>query len=467
MHNSVAAGLLLTVMSPVVSEARPLVFTHVTVVDPTGAPSRSDMTVTIEGDRITAVGKAVPAAQGAQVVDASGKFLIPGLWDMHSHLYQEAYLPLYVANGVTGVRLMSGEPAHQEWRRKVMQGALLGPDLVLASRLVDGPHPVHPTRSIIAGTEAEGRQTVTRVRQEGADFIKVYSLLPREAYFALADEATKQAVPFGGHVPRYVTPAEASDAGQKSIEHLGGIAFACSKLESDYPADLDKLEADLASRADHVNYYLLLRRMEAKYLKAYDPEKCAPLFARYRQNGTWQVPTFSAVQIGALLADPEYVNPRLEYVPAAGRGDPRKNGMHRYFTAADYDLLKDILAKQLEIVGAMQRAGVPLLAGTDVVPVGFSLHDELALMVEAGLSPIEALQSATINPARYFGREKELGTIAVGKRADLVLLDADPLADIHNTRKISGVISRGRLLDRAKLDQILMTVRTAGDRMSQ
>lgn len=451
---AVIVPTLLSAQTRPQAEPRALVFTHVTVIDATGAAAKPGMIVVIAGQHIRAIGKSVEVPKDAQVVNATGKFLIPGLWDMHAHLDREDYVPLYVANGVTGVRFMDGDPAYRQWRRKVESGALLGPRMLIASKLIDGPHPVHPAESIAVGNEAEGRQTVLQVKRDGADFIKIYSLIPRAAYFAIADEAKKQSIVFAGHVPREVTAAEVSDAGQRSIEHLGGVAFTCSSREPEYRADLAKLQADLAALGAPEHYYLLLRRMEGKYLAAYDPQKCAPLFTRFIKNATWQVPTLDVVQSGAELADPDFVAPLQQYVPAQ-EGDPRKTRVYRNFTATDYANLKAILTRQLQIVGEMQRAGVGIMAGTDVWPVGFSLHGELQLMVQAGLTPMQALQTATLNPARYLGREKELGTIGVGKLADLVLLDADPLADIRNTQRIDAVVVDGKLLQKPALQKML------------
>ncbi|MGH8237552.1 MAG: amidohydrolase family protein, partial [Steroidobacteraceae bacterium] len=458
------AWLLSVLFAPALLAAQPaaesqsVVFTHVTVVDTARGASKTDMSVVVSGGRIAAVGRSVRVPEGARVLDASGKFLIPGLWDMHSHLGRKEQLPLFIANGVTGVRFMNSDPAYLQWRKDIESGSSLGPRMVIGV-MVDGPKPVNPTATAVANA-AEARQAVIDVKRSGADFVKVYSLLPKDAFYAIADEARKQGIPFGGHVPRSVTPAEASDAGQKSIEHLSGIAFSCSKLEAQYPADMEQLQADLARVGARSNYLVFLRRLEGKYLDAYDADKCASLFARFKRNGTWQVPTFGVTRSGALLGDPGYVNPRSDYLPA---GAPRKTSMYRNFTAADYATMDRILARNLEIVGGMLRAGVPILAGTDTAPVGFTLHDELALLVKAGMTPLQALQAATLKPARYLGRERELGTVQQGKLADLVLLSADPLADIHNTQKIDAVVTGGRLLERSDLDRLLAEARNGAD----
>src|ERR1044071_2239195 len=212
----------------------PIVFTHVTVIDVTGSPPRRDTTVVIAGDRISAIGDSanISLPADAQIVDATGKFLIPGLWDMHVHWYLRDTFTLFTANGVTGVRQMFGNSDLLRWRDQIAKGALLGPRMVVASPIIDGPEPIWPN-SISVRNEEEGRKAVSRVKQWGADFVKVYSLLPRDAYFGIADEAKLQGITFVGHVPFAVSPSEASDAGQKSIEHLTGIVIECSDKEDE------------------------------------------------------------------------------------------------------------------------------------------------------------------------------------------------------------------------------------------
>lgn len=445
------------------TKSQSLVFTHVTVIDATGSAAKSDITVVITGGRITALGRSgkVQFPKNAQVVDAAGKFLIPGLWDMHTHWKLKDYLPLYIANGVTGVRFMGALAVQLESRREIETGNLLGPRMVIASTFFDGPQPIHPG-SIAVSNAAEGRQSVIKVKQEGFDFVKVYSLLPREGYFAIADEARKQNFTIAGHVPRSVTAAEASEAGQKSIEHLSGVAFACSSLEAELSADLAKLKADVAGGA---NYLFLLRRLEGKHLEAYNEQKAEALFARFKKNGTWQVPTLSVLQSGVQLADPNFNDPRLKYLPAEIRGWHQKNSrVYQNFTAADFASLKKVLNKQLEIVGTMQRYGLGLMAGTDVPLLGFSLHDELGLLVKGALTPMEALQAATRNPAQYLGLLDQLGTVEKGKIADLVLLDANPLLDISNTQRIDAVVMRGRLIPKSELEAMLAKVEATANK---
>lgn len=441
---------------------RPLVFTHVTVLDMTGAPAQPDMAVVITGDRITEIGRSesVRISRDAQVVDATGKFLIPGLWDMHVHWLHKDYLPLFVANGVTGIRVMWGAPFHHQWRQEIEQGTLRGPRMDIGSPIVDGPVPMWPG-SVAVKDDAEGRQFAIQMKQEGAGFIKVYSRLPREAYFAIADEAKKQGIPFAGHVPDAVSAMEASDAGQKSIEHMTGVLAASSTREE----ELRKGRAEAWTKLppgktspDRAS----LRPLNRLMLDTFSPEKANALSARFVQNRTWQCPTLVVQRNMAFIKDPAIHNDlRVKYMPpeiVSGwnpAGDFRLNDR----TEEDYELARETYGKLKELIGPMRRAGVEFLAGTDVLNPycfpGFSLHDELALLVEAGLSPMEALQAATRNPARYLSKDKDLGTVEKGKLADLVLLDASPLEDINNSRKIEAVVSGGKLLPKAELQKML------------
>src|SRR5262249_938016 len=198
--------------APAADSARVLVISHVTLIDGTDAAPRPDFSVVVREDHIAEVGpsRELPPPKGAHVLDAKGKFLIPGLWDMHVHWYDGRLLSLFTANGVTGLRLMFGFPIHQEWRANQRAGKLYGPRLGLGSPLVDGPQPIWPG-SIAVGSAEDGRKAVAEIHEQGWDFVKVYSLLPREGYLAVAAEATRQGLPFAGHVPESVGAAEASD----------------------------------------------------------------------------------------------------------------------------------------------------------------------------------------------------------------------------------------------------------------
>ena len=422
---------------------------HATVVDIASGKKLPDQTVLVQGDRILSVAAfdSTNPSQG-RAIDAHGGFLIPGLWDMHVHIQDLEDLPLYVANGVTGVRLMFGSK-HTPSLRAKLDGVQVAPEVIFGSAIVDGDPPVWEGSIIIKKPE-DARRTVDEIKADGADFVKIYNDIPRDAYFALANEARKQNIPFAGHLPYAVRASEASEAGQRSIEHLDGIAIACSKREQSIIKELRPL------------HYLEKMNLVAEALNSFDAAQCQALFAQFRRNGTWQVPTLTVHRGMAFLNDGHFTSdPRLAYMSGdvRHRWQPENDFRFRRWAPAEFELHRGLFKADKQIVGLMFRAGVPLLAGTDAMNPfcfpGFSLHDELALLVESGLTPLAALQAATLSPAEFLGRTEELGLIAPGKRADLVLLSADPLADIHNTTQIQAVWLRGKYFDRAALDQLL------------
>ena len=453
-----------------------LIFTHATIIDTSGAQNQTDMTVVISGDRIMDVKKTgkVRPAKGAQVIDAAGKFLIPGLWDMHVHWRDARYLPLFIANGVTGVRQMWGSPVHFQWREEISKGLILGPRQAIAGTPIDGPGPFYPG-VISVGDENEARQAVRRVKESGADFIEVDLRLPREAYFAIADESRKLGISFAGGVPYSVRAAEASKAGQKSIEYLGdassGILLDCSNKKEELRKEREKAAEGFSYRQSRTPSQLeAIRNVQNKIFETYDAERAAALFALFVENGTWQCPTLTVQRGLSYLDDKNFTNdPRLKYMPKFIHGitlkalwDPKSNPFVASNTAEDWAMMKKAFSKKLEIVRPMRRAGVKFIAGTDLANPycfpGFSLHDELGLLVQAGLTPMEALQAATYNAAEFLGMKDSLGTVEAGKIADLVLLDADPLEDISNTRKIAAVVVNGKYFPKPSLDEMLAKI---------
>ncbi|HEY8182630.1 MAG TPA: amidohydrolase family protein [Thermoanaerobaculia bacterium] len=330
----------------------------------------------------------------ARVFDGRGKFVIPGLWDMHTHIPDDnvgknAYLPLFIANGVTGIRVMEGSPELYRWR-----DAGIEPRMVVASPILDGPKTFLPDAVVVRNAD-EARKAVRDAKRAGADFIKVYDNLSRESYFAIASEAKRLKIPVAGHLPAAITPEEASKAGQVSIEHLTGMT------------------AQTGVSAPHI----------------------------------WQCPTLIMRHNYGVLDDPKLANdPRLKYV----RRSTRERWLRMLRQSADYAARRTTFASEKKLVGAMAKGGVGILAGTDngnpfCFP-GFSLHDELALLVESGLTPLQALQTATVNPLRFLNPKPS---------ADLIILDANPLDDIRNTKKINAVVIGGRLLERKDLDALL------------
>jgi imidazolonepropionase-like amidohydrolase len=461
------SGLLASVVFSITvfsQTPRPQVFVikHVNVIDMTGAPPKKDMTVVISGDRITAIARdyKVRVPGGTHVINAKGKFLIPGLWDMHVHFTEiERTFPMFVANGVLGVRNTGGKSEDLfRWREEVAKGTLVGPRIVACGPIVDGREIVARGPAVGVGTPEEGRKIVRTLKEQGADFIKVYDQLSRDTYFAIIDEAKKLNIPVVGHVPVSITTIEASDAGQKSIEHLGSILEGSSATETE-------LRNWPKAPVKNEEYSVIPRTIAARgtrMLDTYDPTKARAVFSHLIRNQTWQVPTLVTKRSLAFADELVHVpDGRLKYVPASvkERWSPKENFLLRYRTPEYISYNKRLFGKEIELVGAMRKAGVPFMTGTDLSApytfAGFSLHDELVLLVQAGFTPMEALQSATRNPAIFLGELASFGTIEPGKLANLVMLEANPLEDIHNTQRISGVVLKGRFFSKQALQQML------------
>ena len=441
--------------------SKPLEITDVTVIDTTGAPAKPGQSVVVEGNRISQVGdaKKVHAPKGAQVVNARGLYAIPGLWDMHVHIGEtDRTFPMLVANGVLGVRNMGGHLDElKRWRAQVVSGELLGPHLVISGPLVDGLNPAHPDHAVVVHDPAGGRAIVDSLKQSGVDFINVFDNLTSEEYYAIVDESRKVGLPFAGHLPQGVWASDASTAGQLSIEHLFGSLAESSK---NFDQILHLNDSPPASPAEKAARALTLLKLE---VDGFDPERLKNLAVLFVKNGTWQVPALVARRIVPFLNDEAAVNdPRLAYIGQKDRKEwnELRDRMIKDNPPEFWTLHRAAYQEELTITRDYHRDGVSILAGTDagsapfVIP-GFDLHNELAALVDAGFTPMEALQSVTLDAARFLGRADNFGTVANGKAADLVLLDANPLDDIHNTQKIRAVVVQGRYLDRAALDALL------------
>ncbi|HYG29014.1 MAG TPA: amidohydrolase family protein [Allosphingosinicella sp.] len=403
-----------------------LLIENVTVVDVAAGGSRPGLSILVLDGRIAEVAPRIRLPRGARRIDGRGRYAIPGLWDMHAHhqVAGESSLPLFLAHGVTGTRDMGGDAAFIfPLRERIRSGALAGPEIVAAGPILDAAPAEWPLRRRVADA-AQARAAVRDLAAAGADFIKVHDQTPREAYFAIAEETRRLGIPFAGHVPATVTAEEAVSSGQASIEHLS-------------------------------NFQLFLQCSGGE---AYDRERCMPFFRRLAAGRIWQTPTLVFMRSlpgifeGEAIPHSEYASAELERFgranQEASRVPPEAVAWFRVQGEAALVAVRD-----------MKAAGAPFLAGCDAMVPGFCLHDELEWLTRAGFSPLEALQTATINPARFLGREATDGTIAPGRLANIVLLDANPLTAIANTRRIHAVIVRGRLLDRAELDAMLARAR--------
>ena len=452
-----AAGIIVTAMScnaqSNTSPSRPpLAITNVTVIDVAHAQRLRARTVLIADGRITAVGAEATIAvpHDAVRIDGRGKFLVPGLVDMHVHLFNNAShrppndwtFPLFVANGVTGVREMAARPEQiaqvRHWNQDVDNGDLVAPRVLAAGVPVNG------------ASASEVRAKVREAAEQGADFIKVFSEVPAPQWRALVDEAQQRHVPVDGHVPATVTLIDAARAGQRTAEHLMQAYEACSSVE-------DKMIAMRAGLAGDASVEFR-DQQEREVLDKFDRSACikkAKILAQTRQA---QVPTlvlsrFEIVPPGGEFAtDPRSALLRVDEQARWRRILEQRSGNDTELAVLRWKVSCDIAR-------IMNSAGVALLAGTDTpMPLnypGYSLHDELELFVECGLSTAQALQAATTRPAHILNLADISGAVEAGKRADLVLLDADPLRDIRSLRRIRAVVLAGRLLRREQLDAML------------
>jgi imidazolonepropionase-like amidohydrolase len=456
-------------------QSKPLVLSHVTVIDVVAGLARPAMTVIVAEGRIKAIGPAgrILTPSGAIEVDATGKFLIPGLWDAHVHLAhdfsanwaREVSLPLLVANGITGVRDMGGDfELIKALRKEIAAGALVGPQIIAAGPQLTGASR-NSAQVLASNSEEASRGAVISLKRAGVDFIKVQSFVNRDAYFAIAAEAKRQGMPFVGHVPELVSAAEASDAGQRSMEHSMGIWQSCSSNEPELMNSLKSMAEAMAHPKAAPGY--IRARVDfglppRGVLDAFSDDKATRLFERFARNGTVQVPTLVEEQSFALLVSGSLLDQRgMNLIPPAMKGLWDLPNILVPLSAEDRQDLVKIIPMMLKVVGRMHRSGIKILAGSDapwlVVP-GFSLHDELSLLARAGLTPADALRAATSDTTQFLGLQASVGTIEVGKFADLVLLDANPLEDIQNTQRISGVFARGRWFNRQVLDRLLRKV---------
>jgi imidazolonepropionase-like amidohydrolase len=493
---ALTAVALLVVPATPHAQSGALVLRNVTLIDGTGGAAGPGMTVIVMGNRISAVGRDLPPPPGARVVDGTGKFLIPGLWDMHLHLRGDAGVPrvntygevLLLANGVTGARVMAGLPDFHRIQRAVAAGEALGPRIFIASRNMDGllPRQTLPPklgdaageaeewRSVGTGeiprayqvtNEAQARAAVAEAKASGVEFIKIHNDLTPEAYFAIATAAKANGLYLTGHAPTGVSVAALSDSGMRSIEHFPGMLEGCSTREEELlKASLDALAMPPAQRA--------LRNSEIRRMAvdSFSATKCGALAARFVKNGTWLSPTFMPGSGIRALSTRNADLAKYVFAPLRARWQQQAAGAAEAVapSAQEQELAKLAEAKRLEIMAVMKKGGVQFVVGTDAggawrIP-GRSLHEGLVEMTKAGLTPMETIVAATSSSARLLGRDKELGTVQAGKLADLVVLDANPLQQIENTRTVNAVVVNGQLLDRKALDDMLAQLEAANAR---
>ncbi|WP_119717929.1 amidohydrolase family protein [Cognatilysobacter tabacisoli] len=455
---------------PRVGAGGDVVVRNVAVVDVVGGRTVPGRDVVIRAGRIASIAAydARNAYAGLVAVDGRGRFLAPGLWDMHVHSLKvspQYTHPLSIANGVTGVREMWGCAGLPDplvacgddiarWRAALRDGSRLAPRYIQrSSYAVNGPRgvPADSPAYFRASTAREARALVAHHAADRVDLIKTYTELSPAAYAALAAEARTRGVVFAGHLPVRVPLSQALAAGQGTIEHPRVFLLECYRDAAAFRALPEPMRAyDTA--------------MRARLVDRHDRAHCAGAMAAMARSRTWWTPTLQVLRMEARAGDAAFRNdPRLRYVPyvlRAGLWAPDADASaQRAAEVPGRDVAGELYALAMRTVGDAHAAGVGILAGTDAgdtyVFPGFGMHDELRELVHAGLSPADALRSATIRPAQFSGMDRDFGSVDVGKAADLILLDADPLADIANTRRIAALLFNGRYLDRPALDALL------------
>jgi len=429
----------------------PLAITDVTIIDVEHDRSLPHRTVLIDHGLVTAITAARKASipAGIQRLDGRGRYLIPGLVDMHVHLFNlSSHRPpndwtfaLDLANGVTAVREMRGDPSTmaqvRQWREQFDRGEILAPRILAAGIPAYGPTP------------DDARHQVDQAADAGADFIKVFSEVPEANWRAILDEAHTRGLPVVGHVPAGVPLLVAAATGQRTDEHLMQAYEACSSIEAPLIEQRSGLAGDALEE--------VREKQEGRALDAFDPRICTRVSRALAATGQVQVPTLVLAEEDSLPRASPNADARWRYLRPDER--TRWQAFLAGYTADDAALAKQRWPVARRIVSAMHRAGVTMMVGTDspmpgVYP-GFAVQEEMELLVAAGLTPREAMRAATLTPAEFLGLAGTSGSVAIGKRADLVLLDADPARDVRNTRRIAAVVIDGRLLVRQELDDRL------------
>jgi uncharacterized protein len=437
--------------------ANVLAITRANVVDVASGSILANRTILIRDGRIDDVGASdsVAVPVDAMRVDADGQYLMPGLWDAHVHSATSAewHFPLFIAHGITSVRNMhtsvdTGLALTNALKRRIASGELAGPRFLANGGVVDGRAAIWPGSVTVENAEA-ARAAVDSLVDGGADFIKVYDRLSAPAFAGIMAAARTRGIAVDGHAPMAVDPVHAASAGMRTVEHGTGIVMGCSSR-----ADSLRIAHEEHRRTAGADGGAAFFRLMQTARDTRDPAACERTVQAFVQHGVAVTPTLVDLIGARVLADTE----DMRHMPAAVTA--RWTAMAQSGPDAFTEFLEAGRDMRIGNVRMMHEAGVTILAGTDVgnpfIVPGASLHRELEILVrDVGMSPLEALRSGTLNPARVFDLADSLGIVAPGMRADLVLLRANPLDDIRNTRMISGVVLRGRFLDRRDLDALL------------
>ncbi|NKB45446.1 MAG: NAD(P)H-binding protein [Alphaproteobacteria bacterium] len=457
--------------------------TGVTVLDAT--QQTANATVLISGNTISAAGTNVAVPDGATVIDGNGKFLIPGLWDAHVHLSYYPDLgvgtsyPLYIANGITSVRDTGGlmDIVLPLRDASEVDGAI-APRVHLAGPLVDGAQRVYaglmgrPNISVGVATPDEARAEIDRLHAAGVDLIKLYEMNTPETFAAAAARANELGLPITAHVPLSMDAVAAAEAGIDGMEHLRNLELSCA---ADYQRLLAERTQVLADSTDEDGGTLrstLHRLQRNAAIEAQDTERCNTVIAALAREEVFQTPTLT---VHTFISAPLAAQPRwretFTYLPPKVQEQWVGGGTRMAESMKTRPVNTVFSDWSFAMVKKLQDGDVKVMAGTDTpigfLTPGFALHEELALLVGTGLTPMEALTAATLHPAQFMRMDDRMGTVEAGKLADLVLLDADPRVDIRNTQSINTVFKDGRVFDRAALDGLLKKLEAKGHRRAK
>lgn len=443
---------------------------NINIIDITNGDILPNKTIFIKSKsifRITDTFLIEEEVDAVKLVDGTSKYIIPGLWDMHVHTrgegsFTELEIPRYIAHGITGIREMSGAPMDLAWKDSIKQGTLIGPKMHVG-QFVNG-YSVYANSfyELLLSDTNQVDTAIDSLHSLGYDFIKTYDNLKEDVYKAILQKAAVLDFEVSGHVPLTVRTEDAIEGGQKTLEHSMGIELSSSpkgdSLRNGYRNLLNEIDSSTTMQEE----IAIFTRSEVDAIASIDLEKRDALFQLLKRKNTWIVPTYIYQYLVSYPTANTIVNsPEMQYL---GKG-------HIDFSE-DQEMwspngeLEETINYRLSYLKEMYDAGVGILAGSDS-PFGFFLHHELFLFVEHGLTPLQALQTATINPAKYLNMTDSLGTVDEGKIADLVILNSNPLIDIHNINDIDAVSLNGKLFNRARLDIMLSDVKNVINELGQ
>ena len=473
----VGAALLMTQGPLYASEKNQiLLIENVTAIDARNG-AKENVTVLIKDTKILAVERDIRTLlrrQGrasVKRIDGRGKYLIPGLWDAHVHLTYKpgldyrSFFPLSIAFGVTSLRDIGGHLDLLKDARERAAADQMAPNLYVSGPLIDGGARVYdghstsfPNLSVGATTPGEAVKIVDDLAAQGVDFLKAYEMLSPETFSAIIERAKMHNLAVAAHTPLSLTPLQAIEAGASDFQHLRNLEFGCARNSQQLLAERQRILAASADQQGSKTRSEIHTAQKQRALAEQDTAKCGALIKAMKKHGVYQTPTLT---ITTFLTAKLYAQQRwtdtFRFAPpkiAESWHNSASSLAKREPTKDDRIFYDWVMA----MVAQLDAAGVPIMAGTDA-PIGFltpgaSLHEELALLVEAGLDPIDAIRAATLTPASFLGLDDRVGTIESGMVADLVLLNANPLDDIRNTLSIETVIKNGHIIDKQKIDEL-------------